>query len=587
MRCNTYDNHRSICDIDRSKLTLKLKLIRFVLSIVIGLNISCSAPQSSSDKFQETEVTQGAKNLGKAPTQTLLKVPSKTLLKITNTSTLNKGKQSPIQILILSDLIGYIEPCGCTIDLTLGGIQRTIALIKEAQAQGPTAVLVAGSHLFEYPEIAPDKKAQQVAKAKLIRQILYETPVHAFTPGINDLAAGYKFYQKMQKDFPLPDVTTNQVGGSAKIIQLGQVKLGVFAIAPVKSQLGIISENDQATPILQATQRSIDSLKSQGADVIIAMATMERQALKVLAKQVKDIDFWVLGTKALEEKSLHKIDSSRARLIEAGDRGRHLARLTLYNAKIKGTFQDPLGQHQKEMRRLKRTILMKEKFSRGLGGMRTREQIAQLKTQLAQKEQQVVRVPYDQKVLHYKLQAIEDTLVKDPHVDTSITQYQEKLKTINLSVAGKVVPLPKNGNGYAGIKECEMCHPMAVKFWKETKHAVAWKTLEDANKTFDVECVSCHVAGWQKPGGSALGHTDLLKNVQCEACHGPSAKHAMVGGGEAWTKRSVPEKVCKTCHNKHHSPAFDYDTYLPKVIGPGHGEPYVELPTSTPKNLVP
>ena len=519
-----------------------LSLLIFYLVIGIFLPVIAAPAQSDEASVSQTKVTQ------------------------------------PVQVLILSDLIGYIEPCGCTIDLTLGGIQKTIALVKEAQAKGPTLLLVAGSHLFEYPELESAKKAQQVAKAKLIRQLLYEMSVDAFTPGINDKAAGYDFYQSMQHQFPLSDVTINQTGGLAKVIDVGSVKIGVFAVAPPQSTLGLLSSTDQATDPLLSVQSSVDALQAQGADVVIAMSTLPRKDLKELAQKVKSVDFWILGNQPLEEKGLYTIHDTSARLIEAGDRGRHLARLTLHNAKQKGAFANPMGAHQKAIKDLKRSIKLKEKFARGLGGMKARAQIAQLKNDLSLKEKQSVSYPTNQKYLRYELQPITKDLPDDSQVSQQIEAYQSRLKKLNLSAAGEVVPVGKNGNGYAGVSECEMCHPMAVKFWKTTKHAQAWKTLEDANKTYDVDCVSCHVAGFLKPGGSALGHTDKLKDVQCEACHGPSGKHAERGGGEAWTKRSVPATTCQKCHNKHHSPNFNYETYLPKVLGPGHGLPLPETP---------
>ena len=61
-----------------------------------------------------------------------------------------------------------------------------------------------------------------------------------------------------------------------------------------------------------------------------------------------------------------------------------------------------------------------------------------------------------------------------------------------------------------------------------------------------------------------------LTNVQCEVCHGPAERHADVGGDEASVTLKSTEDMCKTCHNAHHSPKFDYTTYLPRILGPGH-----------------
>ena len=149
----------------------------------------------------------------------------------------------------------------------------------------------------------------------------------------------------------------------------------------------------------------------------------------------------------------------------------------------------------------------------------------------------------------------------------------EANRQINLANAGKVIPLQAGQNGYAGNTECAMCHPTAQKIWEESRHAKAWETLVKDDKTFDVECVSCHVTGWQQPGGTALGHTQGKEAVQCEACHGPSSKHAEMGGGESYTKKKVPKEVCTTCHNQLHSPKFNYETYQQKIVVPGHGLP--------------
>ena len=58
------------------------------------------------------------------------------------------GPNGPPRILILSSPIGYIEPCGCTVDLLLGGIDRVAATVVAERKKGPTAVVVVGPHLF-------------------------------------------------------------------------------------------------------------------------------------------------------------------------------------------------------------------------------------------------------------------------------------------------------------------------------------------------------------------------------------------------------------------------------------------------------
>ena len=103
--------------------------------------------------------------------------------------------------------------------------------------------------------------------------------------------------------------------------------------------------------------------------------------------------------------------------------------------------------------------------------------------------------------------------------------------------------------------------------------AEAWPTLVAGGKQADYKCVSCHVTGYGQVGGSALGFTKGLTNVQCETCHGPGSLHVAAKGLEepSTMHRETPETTCLGCHNEHHSDTFQYVAYLRDVLGPGHG----------------
>ena len=125
-----------------------------------------------------------------------------------------------------------------------------------------------------------------------------------------------------------------------------------------------------------------------------------------------------------------------------------------------------------------------------------------------------------------------------------------------------------------GDDKCTGCHKTAAAFWKKTVHASAWKTLVDGGKQNDYKCVGCHVTGYGEVGGSSLGHTDRLRNVQCETCHGPGSTH--VAGGGNWKSRprstaQTPASTCTACHTEQHSDTFQYEAYLRDIIGAGHG----------------
>ena len=78
------------------------------------------------------------------------------------------------------------------------------------------------------------------------------------------------------------------------------------------------------------------------------------------------------------------------------------------------------------------------------------------------------------------------------------------------------------------------------------------------------------------PGGSEVVQNTGLRDVQCEVCHGPGSAHidaASDAARRATIRRDAPADVCAGCHTPEHSDHFDYGTYRPRILGPGHGQP--------------
>ncbi|MGK0344223.1 MAG: hypothetical protein ACI855_000277 [Myxococcota bacterium] len=129
-----------------------------------------------------------------------------------------------------------------------------------------------------------------------------------------------------------------------------------------------------------------------------------------------------------------------------------------------------------------------------------------------------------------------------------------------------------SGSTYAGRDTCTGCHVQADAQWQTTSHAHAWTTLDAAGRGLDRSCVGCHVTGWEQEGGpqepAAIGP---FRDVQCEACHGPSAAH-VADPAAVKPVRSPAVTVCTTCHDgERDGGQFDAETYLPRVHH-GQGE---------------
>ncbi len=120
---------------------------------------------------------------------------------------------------------------------------------------------------------------------------------------------------------------------------------------------------------------------------------------------------------------------------------------------------------------------------------------------------------------------------------------------------------------FAGEEVCQSCHAEAYAKWSGSRHAHAYTSLEDVNKSFDPDCIQCHTVGFKQRGGFIDLETTLhLSNVQCESCHGAAREHAASGGALAVANATWSgPKMCAQCHTQPHSPEFDFARYWPKI----------------------
>jgi predicted CXXCH cytochrome family protein len=68
-----------------------------------------------------------------------------------------------------------------------------------------------------------------------------------------------------------------------------------------------------------------------------------------------------------------------------------------------------------------------------------------------------------------------------------------------------------------------------------------------------------------------VDQVDGRQNVGCENCHGPGSIHVVDGTTKSVLRPKPGPNVCVGCHTAENSIHFDYATYLPRVLGPGHG----------------
>jgi len=120
---------------------------------------------------------------------------------------------------------------------------------------------------------------------------------------------------------------------------------------------------------------------------------------------------------------------------------------------------------------------------------------------------------------------------------------------------------------FTGAEACQSCHQEQYKVWQDSLHSHAFNKLERVNKSFDPNCIKCHTVGFDRPGGYIdFDTTPDLMNVQCENCHGAGRAHVESEGQKPVANASwQPQQMCAQCHEKKHSPAFDFNKYWPRI----------------------
>ena len=109
---------------------------------------------------------------------------------------------------------------------------------------------------------------------------------------------------------------------------------------------------------------------------------------------------------------------------------------------------------------------------------------------------------------------------------------------------------------YAGVESCAPCHRLEYIDWSASLHAVAYATLQQRNRQFFADCVSCHTTGFGYESGFQIGdRSAVLEGVQCKVCHGPGSRH--ISRPLATNiRRDVGPRFCQQCHTPEMSPEF-------------------------------
>jgi hypothetical protein len=487
-----------------------------------------------------------------------------------------------LTVFALAEMRGQIGPCGCTSD-PLGDISRTTQVVADARAKGPVLVLDAGSLLYSAAPIPAHLAAQEELKADLLAKIYKdELRVAAVGLGWADLPAGTKGVRFARTESNVQDASYPVV--APQVLAAGGAKVGVFGVIEKDA-----AKLDLADPV-ETGKAAVGKLRKDGAQIVVALvqASSKRDATS-LVRDIGGIDLAIAGLgQAAPEPNEVEVQATKVGdgwLVIPVNRGQIVPRIDLY-LRGAGPLVDAVGPAAAEAKlaQMDRQLASLDadlaKFAADPDADASfvatkKAEREQLAAQRADLKAHPLVVPQTGSYFTLQQIKINRALACSVSVQEQVKQYDKAAGEANLAAAAqKKVPAPPKGQAsYVGMDKCDDCHSDEVAFWKKTVHAQAWQTLVDRGQEYDFSCTGCHVTGWEKPGGTNLAHTDGLRDVQCETCHGPGSIHVAKGGEERpfAVVRNPPKDLCASqCHTKEHSDTFQYEAYLRDIVGPGH-----------------
>ncbi|MBX3192920.1 MAG: hypothetical protein KF819_38400 [Labilithrix sp.] len=509
------------------------------------------------------------------------------------------GATPDARLYLISDLAGALEPCGCVKD-QLGGMDKLGALVAAEKSKAKAAgVLSVGPLFFMDMELAADRRAQEIAKAETIAASLKGQNLLAFTPARNDWAAGAETLKKLTDEAGAALVAANldpkTIAPAAPVKtamkKIGGVDLGIVGVtAPDKAKValeGVVSSAPGA-----AVKEAVASLKKEGAQAIVVLAAVGRGEAKRIADDNPDVLAIVVGsTGGGGEANTTAPPAERIGDVLVIETANHLQTVGVLDLYVSPGAPKGALVKLADATGIERTR-KREDLSRRIDELRAKvatwetdksvdpSDIAARKADVAKLEAErdaldKAPAPASGSYYRYAMREIREKLGSDEAVKQQMLAYYKKINDANkVELAGRKPKDPAPGEPrYVGVEICTSCHEEPRAVWDKTAHAGAYATLSKQFKEFNLDCVSCHVTGYDRPGGSTVTHVGDLQNVQCEVCHGPGSSHVKAPE-KVKTPISKPQPdACLSCHHPPHVHTFDAKAKMAEILGPGHGKP--------------
>lgn len=458
-----------------------------------------------------------------------------------------------VTLFFSAEVRGFLGPCGCSENMR-GGISRAAFQVAEARKAGtPVHLIDTGDGLFGSAQLPEDAVPQQERKAQALADSWKAMGLTLRATGPLDDARGAAFREGLK---------------------LPELQAGTFKVL---DGVGVIS-----APTTAAAQALGPQARKAGARFVVALVPLPFEVLLREAIDASQLDLIVSSRSrdafAAEES---KVAGGATKVAQVQSKGRSLLRVDVFvkgDERIEWLRGD--GERDRELYALDQRIELlrvqvnEPMLNEELKALR-KAKLEEIISRRALLAETPLPIPEGKAAATARFIPLESNYPRDPAVQEVEKKYDVDVGQINLAWAkekGMSCPPPTaERRGFVGTALCVTCHAEAQAVLNTTKHPNAYKTLVAVGKQHHLDCIGCHVTGWQQPGGVCrIDQTAGREDVGCESCHGPGDAHAKLPL-KTNIARAVDPKTCVSCHDRENSPQFDFDAYLPKILGKGHG----------------
>lgn len=546
---------------------------RVLALIALGLFTACCGKQTAPTAAPAKPLAAAAAATTARPAGvSLYKLPHVTLVAVTDWQT-------------------TLKPCGCTVDLQKGGVERIAKYLADLRKEDDSLLVVHAGSLFadDDKQSQTGREVQNGLKRQTFAKALAQLGVAAAALSSHDLEHGGDAVRSAWSAAPWPILSAGWSGDIAatRAHTIHKTPSGIAV-----GLIGIDPKAGDADVVTKLVAAEVAAVRKEGAQVVVVLSNLGLRASRKLARAVPGIDSLVVGS--LDERIEPVMDAElegQTLLVHATRHGAYFSAATLVPeagpAAASGgatVWQDasaylPGAAAELQARKDALARHMQEAAKRGL--VATQKAMPMYQQLLADMDKRIAAAtaatgkPLPAGALvAYRTVGLDWTSPVDEVIAALVQKYDTEVGKLNEAGFSTPVAAKDGVASFVGQAACVSCHT-AVKPWADKDlHSHAWATLEKVSKTKDLDCVPCHVTGWQQPGGSAFGNLDVFSNVQCEACHGPGSLHIGAPGKGADSKlQAVTAAQCATCHTPEHSSRFAFEDYKKRILAPGHGLP--------------